>query len=131
MTRIKTLLDQTPQVPTSTPFLFEMNIDAAERNTNILADFGFDITKAIATFPNSHMSYGSEFRPVSHLKPLLQKSLHWESIEPSLSKGARFPLERISNARRKRDNEEAIKKGNITGSRRANTRRQPRQRWRT
>ena len=61
ITRIKTLLDLTPQVPTSTPFLFEMNIDAAERNTNILANFDFDVTKAIAAFPNSHMSYGSEF----------------------------------------------------------------------
>ena len=97
---------------TATPFSFDTNTDAAESNANILKTFAFDMTKVISAFPNSHISYGSKFRPASILEPLLHNSPHWSDIKNSLSKGAKFPLERISNARRKQDNEESIKKGN-------------------
>ena len=110
--RIKNILSQTSFWPTTTPFIFEMNNDVAERNTRILQLFDFDMTKVISAFPNSHISYGFKFRPASILEPLLHNSPHWSDIKNSLSKGAKFPLERISNARRKQDNEESIKKGN-------------------
>ena len=63
-------------------------------------------------FPNSHISYGSESRSVDILRPLLHLSPFWGSIHSFLSKGARYPLSRISNQRRLQDIEDAIKRGN-------------------
>lgn len=62
MNKIKKILSDNPPVPTSTPFIFENTKNGAIHNSKILESFNFDITKAIAAFPNSHISYGSEFR---------------------------------------------------------------------
>ena len=63
-------------------------------------------------FPNSHISYGSEFRLVDTLRPLLHKSPFRTSVQSSLDNGAKYPLSRISTKRRLKDLDEAIKHGN-------------------
>ena len=112
MNKIKKILRDNPTVPTSTPFLFENTKNAAIHNSKILESFNFDITKTIAAFPHSHISYGSEFRNPTALEPLLNKHPFWPSVKQSLSKGAKFPLSRLNNKRRLEDLKCAIKRGN-------------------
>ena len=70
------------------------------------------MTSTIAANPNSHISYGSEFRTIEVLQPLLQKKNLWKAVSEILSKGAKYPLERINNSRRKSDLEESLRRGN-------------------
>ena len=101
-----------PSPPTSTPFLFKMTKEAAQYNATILASHSFDITRLIIAYPNSNISYGSEFRTSSILAPILVRSPLWPSISSILDKWAKYPLDRISNIRRLSDLEEAIYRGN-------------------
>ena len=55
--------------PSSTHFRFEMSNEAAIHNDAILKSHNFDITRATAANPNSHISYGSEFQTVEVLEP--------------------------------------------------------------
>lgn len=70
------------------------------------------MVKVISTHPDSNISYRSEFCPPSHLHHLLHRSPLWPTVEEPLSKGAQFPLTRISNKSRLQDLEEAIVRGN-------------------
>ena len=112
MAKIKTILATPIAKPTATPFRFEATHEAAIHNAAILQKHDFDMAKVIAAHPNSHLSYGSEFRAAQTLEPLLEKSPFWNEVEKSLTKGARYPLERISNKRRLADLKDAIKRGN-------------------
>jgi len=72
------------------------------------------MTWAISAHPNSHISYDSEFLLLIILASLLYLSPLWDKINSSLSKGEKYPLARISNARRCTDLEEAIVRVNHT-----------------
>ena len=89
-----------------------MNDKAATQNSKIIAEHNYDLTKVINAFSNSHMAYGSEFRNHAILDKLLHKSPHWLDVKRSLSKGSRYPLERINNRRRHQDLQDAVKRGN-------------------
>ena len=112
MTNIKKIISYQPPPPTSTPFKFEMTAEAANHNATILESHNYDLTRTIAAYPNSHISYGSEFRTSTVLHPLLSKSPLWPAISSILNKGAKYPLDRLSNKRRKADLEEALTRGN-------------------
>ena len=91
-----------------------MSNEAAIQNAAILQSHNFDMTRALAANPNSHISYGSEFKTVEFLEPLLHKSPLWKAVSDILSKGAKYPLERINNSRRKSDLEEFLRQGIIS-----------------
>jgi len=100
---IFTILDNPSPPPSLPPFIFEITSEAASDNANLLKRFIYDMTRAIITHPNRHISYGSEFRSASVRAPLLHLSPFWDEINLSLSKGAKYPLERINNAKRRTD----------------------------
>ena len=89
-----------------------MSNEAAIHNAAILQSQNFDMTSTIAAKTNSHISYGSEFRTIEVLEPLLQKIPLWKAVSEILGKGAKYPLERINNSRRKSDFEESLRQGN-------------------
>ena len=101
---------QIPQLPT--PFKLEMTKEAASHNASTMSKYNNDITRVIAAYPNSHISYGSEFRSPDTLQHLLKDSPFWSEVNNSLRKGAKYPLEKISNKKRKLDLEDAIVRGN-------------------
>ena len=117
MDTIKTILATPCPTPSPTPFIFELSKEAAIHNSSILENHNYDMTRVIGAHPNSNISYGSEFRSISTLAPLLHRSPFWNKIKSSLSKGARYPLERISNTRRRKDLEEAIVQGDHKSAR--------------
>ena len=85
---------------------------AAIHNAKILSQYNYDITRLISAHPNSTISYGSEFRASTALRPLLHRSPLWPTVLAILDDGAKYPLERISNSRRLQDLTEAIQRGN-------------------
>ena len=112
MKRIKTILATKLSVPVKTKFDFRMTKNAAKNNEKNSGTIQVYLTRVISGHPNSHISYGSEFRPWEVLSPLLHISPHWLDVKDSLSNGARFPLERLSPKRRLLDLEDAIARGN-------------------
>ena len=109
---IRSIVATTLTDPKGTPFKFDLSKIAATHNAKILQRYDYDMTRVIADHPNSHISYGSEFRPTKVLHPLLHKSPFWEEVSTSLDKGAKYPLTRISNPRRLQDIEDALLRGN-------------------
>ena len=70
------------------------------------------MTRTISANTNSNISYGSEFRTVEVLEPLLHKIPLRKAVSEILVKGAKYPLERINNSRRISDLEESLQQGN-------------------
>jgi hypothetical protein len=60
----------------------------------------------------SIMSYGSEFRPLHVIEPLLMHHHSWPSFMNQLIQGSRWPLLPISEPDRKAKNDKFIKRGN-------------------
>ena len=58
------------------------------------------------------MGYGSEFRPVDILEPLLRLHPYWPKVKSLLTQGSIWPLHDISEEGRKQDVEEALEFGN-------------------
>ncbi len=63
---------------------------------------------------NKHFftGYGSEFRPWSHLKPLLLHRQNWLTLLQQLQNGSKWPLQPISDSDRCTKNTEFIARGN-------------------
>ena len=55
----------------------EFTPNTATYNSKIFKQFNYDFGKIISTYPDSDLSYGSEFRPVSILVPLLDNHRSW------------------------------------------------------
>lgn len=89
-----------------------MTKQAAIHNASIISKYNNDITRVIAAYPNSHISYGSEFKCPDILQHPLKDSPFWPEVNNSLRKGATYPLEKISNKKRKLDLEDVIIRGN-------------------
>ena len=85
-----------------------MSNAATIHNAYILQSHNFDITRTIASNTNIHISYGSEFRTVEVLEPLLHKTPLWKEVSEVLVKGAKYPLERIKTSKQKSNLEESL-----------------------
>ncbi len=58
------------------------------------------------------MAYGSEFRPITHLEPLLLHHRSWPSFSLQLMRGSMWPLTDLSESDRVQKNNEFISRGN-------------------
>ena len=106
--------------PQKSQFKFEMTHSAAEHNWETLVTYK-NLGDAISASNNSHLQYGSEFRPTSELRPLLQHHPLWNRLKSILENGVKFPLEPISQEQMVRDLEEAVKFGNHKGAQKHST----------
>ena len=69
--QIKTIINEEWETPSPTPFQFELSDAAAHHNIQVLQSYDNDINACIRAHPNSIINYGSEYRSVSSLHPLL------------------------------------------------------------
>ena len=101
-------------VPTPKPslFSFEYTTEAAKKNSEILAKFDYDMTKAIEAQPGSFISYGSEVRPTNQLDTLLHNHPNFPRFKNNMIKGISYPLEEISEKTRIEMLNKQLKKGN-------------------
>ena len=108
--KIRSILSTLLQAPSKSPIRFNLLPKAISFNTELLKSFDYNIFKLIDAYPNSELSYGSEFHPTKILKPLLHQQYNWDRMEDFLSNGFASQFHKIDNDQRKADNLRAIKK---------------------
>ena len=103
--------------PEKPEFMFELTMEAAERNYQLLIKkYGGSLEKAVKGNRKSPMGLGSEFRPIEVLKRIYHLHPKWNSMVPILCKGSKWPLETLSEKSRLEDLREAIEFGNHKGA---------------
>ena len=84
---IRSILSSPLEAPSKSPIRFEFSEAASLHNSNLLASFECDISKPIDAFPETELSYGSEFRPVHMLEPLFKQRKNWPRMKDFISNG--------------------------------------------
>ena len=77
---VENLCNTSCPTPESHSFIFEPTPVAASHNKNILSIHNHNLGSVFAAHPSSSIAYGSEFRPVAHLEPLLSQHLYWPNL---------------------------------------------------
>ena len=105
---IKSILATESPMINKPPFVFELSIEAARKNSAVIRQFDCDLD-AILHLPHSICTPGSEFRDPSILHSLLWKHPLWVSAAEILTKGAHMQLlHHPSDEQRKLENEHMI-----------------------
>lgn len=87
-------------------------MDAAQHNSNLLEEVGYDLGKFINQHQGSTISYGSELRPVNQLEPLLQHHPTFPRFKYNHLNGIDYPINDIDEAERKEILETNLERGN-------------------
>ncbi len=113
MSIANTIINTNHPAPAHPEFVFQLCREAALQNLCVLMDrYHGDIGLAIANQQNSPLGYGSEFRPVSLLQPLLHLHPYCTKFEELLTKGSHWPLDIILESDRQANVAEALAFGN-------------------
>ena len=112
---ISNLTQETYQTPSKPKFHFTRTMEAAKHNWEIITQYRH-LGEALDSQQNSILRYGSEFRPVQSLQPLLEHHPLWPRLKISLSSGVQFPLYDTTSEEKKYDVKEALKFGNHKGA---------------
>ena len=92
-------------------FKFEVSDEAAEFNMKLLKKNHFNLDKLLNSKP-SITSYGSEFKAITELEPLLQSHPRWPEMKRKLVEGATFPVKTVDDITRLQDMEAMEIRGN-------------------
>jgi hypothetical protein len=90
--RIKQIIQHPCPTPNAPSFRFEISEAAAQHNSNLLAQFNFDVSACNRSNGTNICSPGSEFRDTRILQRLLQHHPHWHYKRTVLTNGAEIPL---------------------------------------
>ena len=74
ISKVRKILDISSRLMMDIPWALERSFEVATINAQILAEYDFDLKSALARQPNSVCQPGSEFKPVSVLKSILQSA---------------------------------------------------------
>jgi hypothetical protein len=96
----------------ATSFQFDWSDDAAAHNLQLLAEFDYDLGRAIAAQPGSIVTPGCEFRPTSLLRSLCSRHPLWPRAAEWLTTGVTFPSVPIAEDARLEDLHAMIARGN-------------------
>ena len=98
--------------PLGSPLQFEFSMGAANHNSNLLEDVGYDLRTFIAQHPGSTISYGSELRPINQLEPLLHHHPTFQCFKENHLNGIDYPIKDIDESKRMETLEATIERGN-------------------
>jgi hypothetical protein len=99
--------------PTKSPIRFELSQTAAEHNATVLERVGFDVGRLIQDNISSTLGFGSEFRKVSELEPLLGKHPHFTQLAKLLTEGMHYVFHReLSPTERRNEVSAMLARGN-------------------
>jgi len=112
LTAMKAVSRYVPEPFRDPPLQFNPTKEAAMNNFAVLKRYNFDIEALIANHPNTPMSYGSEFRPVTVLSQLLRFHPNWDKLSAILQNGVHFNLREIKENDRLDDLRDALEFGN-------------------
>ena len=82
------------KVPTQSPIRFEVSERASEHNAEVLRGVDFDLGRLIRGHDSSTLGFGSEFRTVSELRPLMGRHPHFTRLEKLLTEGMHYVFAR-------------------------------------
>jgi hypothetical protein len=109
---IRNILARKLQTPANVTLRFQLSKEAAEENMRTLQKYNNNLSALIENNAGSIVSYGSEFRPVSHLEFLLMHHVNWLPLVKMLTRGFVRQLTSIDESDRLQKNEEFIVRGN-------------------
>ncbi|KAI2502043.1 hypothetical protein MHU86_12446 [Fragilaria crotonensis] len=99
--------------PSKPPIRFELTEQAAIHNASVLELVDFDIGRLIRDHTTSTLGFGSEFRRVSELRPLLGRHPHFPNLEQILSEGMHYVFNReLSQSEREKEVAAMMIRGN-------------------
>ena len=93
-------------------FHFTWSQEAAIHNWACLTKYNLDLNKALAHQRNTPLEFGSEFRSIELLQPLLEYHPLWHRVHTWLTQGVQYPLAPISESQRQVDLRLALLRGN-------------------
>jgi hypothetical protein len=108
---VKNVLATVVITPGPSPLAFEASDRAALHNQAILS-YNNDISKLLDDHQSSILKYGSEFRPIDVLEPLLLHHYRWPKLRCLLSEGSNWSLHDLDDKLRKQKKLEFIARGN-------------------
>ena len=88
------LLKTETRTPSKPPIVFEVSVEAAEENARLLERFGWDLSKLIEAHSGSTLGYGSEFRTVEELTPLLKRHPNFAALSDLITNGMSYVFSR-------------------------------------
>ena len=101
----------------NTPFDFSLNKNAAAHNSHILAQHDHDLEKTLAAVsPGTQLEFGSEFRPVQDLQPILMHHPLWQRTKAILTQGCKVHLVPIDKDTEREDLIIGLERGNHKGA---------------
>ncbi len=104
------------QTPSTSQFQFHLDHASAIHNGQILQAHNFDLGRAIRSDGNSPLRFGSEFRPVSVLEPLLGIHPLWPRIRALLLEGSHFCADPLPREECSQQVESCLSHGNHKGA---------------
>ena len=99
---MKWIHEQKVEPPKKSLFSFELNKEAALKNSLVLKKFDYDLKKAIEAQPETIISYGSEIRPFTQLDVLLHNHRYYSRFRANTLNGISYPIDDIDEETRKR-----------------------------
>ena len=101
------------RTPTKPPFRFEEGELAAAHNAALLQRFDYDLGKVIGAHGKSTLGFGSEFRTVEELRPLLGRHVHFDKLADLLTNGMEYVFNRtLSEEERAKEVKAMLARGN-------------------
>ncbi len=91
---IKGICAASSVIPTRSPIRFKISEAASEHKAEVLRTVDFDLGRLIRNHGLSTLGFGSEFRKISKLRPLIGRHPHFPCLETLLTKGMEFVFDR-------------------------------------
>jgi hypothetical protein len=104
------------RTPSSSQFQFHLDHASAIHNGQILQAHNFDLGRALRSDGNSPLPFGSEFRPVPVLEPLLGIHPLWPRIRALLLEGSHFSADPLPREACSQQVEACLSYGNHKGA---------------
>jgi hypothetical protein len=82
------------KTPTKPPIQFDLTDEAMENNAKELEKVGYDLSRLIEENSETTLHYGSEFRTVAEIEPLLGRHPNFNELVSVLSKGMSYVFTR-------------------------------------
>ena len=90
---IKKIVEKECKQPAKPAFKFDFSLEAAHWNYLYLLKHKLSLESALEAQKDSPLGYGSEFRPIETLEPLLEKHPFWPRLKQILTSGSSWDLE--------------------------------------
>lgn len=81
------VVDKGNQNPVKSPIICEVSRSAANHNAKLLESYEFNLARFIGDYLDSTLGYGSEFRGMEELEPLLWRHPNFPALKRLIEEG--------------------------------------------